>query len=126
MARQQGITDQAPTPVAPYSQAVRIGSTVSVAGQGGVDPMTGEWAGADITAQTVQTFKNVAACLASLGATLDDVIRVEVYLADMGDFAEMNDAYATVFTAPFPTRTTVGVRLPAGMKVEITVLAVVA
>lgn len=124
MARIEGRTDKAPTPVASYSQAVRTGSTVSVAGQGGFDPATGKLAGEDVGTQTVQTFKNIEAALAACGATLDDVIRVDVYLASLADFAAMNERYAEVFTAPYPTRTTVGVELPLGMKVEITVLAV--
>ncbi len=124
MARIEGRTDQAPTPVASYSQAVTIGSIVSVAGQAGFDPATGELAGPDVGAQTVQTFKNIEAILASAGATLDDVIRVDVFLSTLSDFAAMNERYATVFAAPYPTRTTVGVELPPGMKVEITVLAV--
>ena len=125
MTRIEGKTDLAPTPVAPYSQAVRIGNVVAAAGQAGVVRETGTFAGEDVASQTVQTFKNIEAVLASAGASLDDVIRVDVYLADMGDFAAMNAEYAKVFTAPYPARTTVGVHLPEGMKVEITALAVV-
>ena len=125
MARIAGTTDQAPTPIAPYSQSVRIANVVAAAGQAGVDPATGTFAGEDVATQTAQTFKNIAAVLAASGASLDDVIRVDVYLADMGDFAEMNAEYAKVFSQPYPARTTVGVHLPAGMKVEITALAVV-
>ena len=121
MSRIEGKTDQAPTPVAPYSQAVRIGNVVAAAGQAGVVRETGTFAGDDVASQTVQTFKNIAAVLASAGATLDDVIRVDVYLADMGDFAAMNAEYAKVFSEPYPARTTGGVH----MKVEITALAVV-
>jgi reactive intermediate/imine deaminase len=124
MARIEGRTDQAPAPVASYSQSVRVGAIVSVAGQGGFDPATGQLAGPDVGAQTVQTFKNIEAALLACGATLDDVIRVDVFLAALSDFAAMNERYAKVFTAPYPTRTTVGVELPPGMKVEITALAV--
>jgi reactive intermediate/imine deaminase len=124
MARIEGRTDQAPAPVASYSQAVTIGPIISVAGQAGFDPATGQLAGPDVGDQTVQTFKNIEAILASAGATLDDVIRVDVYLSTLSDFAAMNERYATVFSAPYPTRTTVGVELPPGMKVEITALAV--
>jgi 2-iminobutanoate/2-iminopropanoate deaminase len=124
MARSEGKTDQAPTPVAAYSQSVRIGSTISVAGQGGIDPQTGAYVSDDVGAQTVQTFKNIEAALAASGASLDDVIRVDVYLSTLSDFAAMNEAYSSVFSAPYPTRTTVGVELPPGMKVEITALAV--
>jgi reactive intermediate/imine deaminase len=124
MARIEGRTDQAPKPVASYSQAVRVGSVVSVAGQGGFDPATGQLAGPDVGEQTIQTFKNIEAALKSCGATLDDVIRIDVFLAALSDFAAMNERYADVFSAPYPTRTTVGVELPPGMKVEITALAV--
>lgn len=124
MARIEGRTDKAPAPVAAYSQAVRIGSTIAVAGQAGFDPTTGQLAGPDVGAQTVQTFKNIAASLEACGATLDDVLRVDVYLATLSDFAAMNEEYSHIFSAPYPTRTTVGVELPPGMKVEITVLAV--
>jgi reactive intermediate/imine deaminase len=124
MARIEGRTDQAPAPVASYSQAVTIGSIVSVAGQAGFDPATGQLVGPDVGSQTTQTFKNIEAILISAGATLDDVIRVDVFLSSLSDFAAMNEQYATVFSAPYPTRTTVGVELPPGMKVEITTLAV--
>jgi reactive intermediate/imine deaminase len=124
MARIEGRTDRTPTPVASYSQAVRVGSIVSVAGQAGFDPVTGQLAGPDVGAQTVQTFKNIEGALAACDATLDDVIRVDVYLATLSDFAAMNEEYASIFSQPYPTRTTVGVELPPGMKVEITVLAV--
>ena len=124
MARIEGRTEEAPKPVAAYSQAVRIGSTIAVAGQAGFDPKTGQLAGTDIGAQTVQTFKNIEAALAACGATLDDVIRVDVYLSTLSDFAAMNEQYSQIFSAPYPTRTTVGVDLPPGIRVEITALAV--
>lgn len=124
MARIEGKTSEAPVPVASYSQAIEIGSIVSVAGQAGFDPATKELAGPDVGSQTRQTFRNIEAILATRDASLDDVIRVEVYLATLSDFAAMNEVYATIFEAPYPTRTTVGVELPPGMKVEITVLAV--
>ena len=124
MARLEGRTGSAPKPDAPYSQAVRIGSTIAVAGQVGLDPKTGQLAGRDVGAQTVQAFKNVEAVLAASGASLDDVIRVDVYLSTLSDFEAMNEQYVHVFSLPYPTRTTVGVELPEGLKVEITVLAV--
>lgn len=124
MPRINGHTDKAPEPVAPYSQVVRIGSTVAVAGQSGIDRETGTFASIDVAGQTAMTFRNIAACLEACGATLDHVIRVDVYLADMADFGAMNQEYAKVFSLPYPARTTVGVTLPPGMKVEITALAV--
>ncbi len=74
--------------------------------------------------QVEQTFRNIDACLAASGAGLDDVIRVDVYLTEVADFAAMNEVYARVFTEPYPARTTVYVGLPPGLKVEITALAV--
>jgi reactive intermediate/imine deaminase len=124
MARIEGRTEKAPKPVAAFSQAARIGSTVAAAGQGGLDPATGQMAGPDVASQTIQAFKNIEAALAACGAQLDDVIRVDVYLSKMSDFAAMNEVYSDVFTAPYPTRTTIGVELPPGMMVEITALAV--
>lgn len=125
MTRIEGHTNNAPAPVAPYSQSVRIGNVVAVAGHAGVDPATGSLSSSDVTGQTVQTLRNIEAIPRASGATLDEVIRVDVYLADMADFATMNSAYAKIFVAPYPARTTVGVQLPANLKVEITVLAVI-
>jgi reactive intermediate/imine deaminase len=123
MIRSEGTTDKAPTPVGPYSQSVRVGNIVAAAGQAGVDPATGAVASTEVAGQTIQTFKNIEAVLAASGATLDDVFRVDVYLSDLADFAAMNEQYAKVFTPPYPARTTVGVQLPTGLKVEITALA---
>ena len=122
--RIQGQTSDAPAPAATYSQAVRMGDLVSVAGQAGFDPATGSLAGDSIEAQLEQTRKNVEASLRSCRATMDDVIRADVYLADLADFAELNRCYAQWFNPPYPTRTTVGVQLAPGLLVEVTVLAV--
>jgi 2-iminobutanoate/2-iminopropanoate deaminase len=119
-----GTTDTAPAPVGPYSQSVRIGDLVAVAGQAGVDPGTGRLVSDAVADQVEQTFRNIDACLAASGAGLDDVIRVDVYLTEVADFAAMNEVYARVFTEPYPARTTVYVGLPPGLKVEITALAV--
>lgn len=124
MARLEGRAGLTSEPDTPYSQAVRIGSTIAVAGQVGLDPETGLVAGPDVGSQTIQAFKNVEAVLTNCGASLDDVLRVEVYLSSMADFDAMNEQYAKVFAMPYPTRTTVGVELPAGLKVEITAFAV--
>lgn len=122
--RVQGQTSEAPAPVAAYSQAVRMGDLVSVAGQAGIDPATGSVVGDTLEVQLEQTRKNIEAALRSCGATMDDVIRVDVYLSDLARFAELNAGYADWFTPPCPTRTTVGVQLAAGLLVEVTVLAV--
>lgn len=124
MTRIAGLSDSLPRPAAAYSHSVLIGRIVSVAGQAGIDPSTNELVSDDLREQVVQTFENIKAALAASGATLDDVIRVDVYLTDPADFAEMNAAYEGMFSAPFPTRTTVFVGLVPPLRVEITVLAV--
>jgi reactive intermediate/imine deaminase len=123
--RQAGITEQAPTPVGPYSQSVRIGDLIAVAGQVGRDAATGLMADG-VAAQTDLTFRNIAAVLQTQGASLDDVIRVDVYLTDVDHFAAMNEVYAGWFSQPYPARTTVYVGLAPGDLVEVTVLAVAA
>jgi 2-iminobutanoate/2-iminopropanoate deaminase len=121
-------TADAPAPVASYSQAVRKGNVLQVAGQGPADPATGEFAGSTVAEQTQQTLRNVQAILRAAGADFDDVLMMRVYLTDVADFAAMNEVYSTFVgdgvTAPFPARTTVYVGLPAGMLVEIDALAV--
>ena len=124
MPRIEGRTNQAPKPVAHYSQAVRIGSTIAVSGQVGADPKTGDIVSDDVGEQTLQAFKNIEAALAACDVTLDDVIRVDVFLSSLSDFESMNEEYSKIFAAPYPARTTIGVALPPGMKVEITALAV--
>jgi len=124
MTRQEGRTDEAPVPIGPYSQSVRIGDLIAVAGQVGFDPATGAVVSDDVAGQTAQTFRNIAAILETQGASLDDVLRVEVYLTTVDDFAAMNSVYAAQFSQPYPARTTVYVGLPLTVKVEITVLAV--
>jgi reactive intermediate/imine deaminase len=117
-------TADAPAPAASYSQAVRKGNILQVAGQGPTDPTTGEFAGSGIAEQTRQTLRNVEAILRAAGASFDDVVMMRVYLTDVAHFAAMNDVYTTFVDAPFPARTTVFVSLPAGMLVEIDALAV--
>jgi reactive intermediate/imine deaminase len=124
LMRVQGQTSDAPAPVAAYSQAIRMGDLVSVAGQAGIDPATGSLAGDTLDVQLEQTRKNIEASLRSCSATMNDVIRVDVYLANLADFAELNRCYAQWFTPPYPTRTTVGVQLASGLLAEVTVLAV--
>ena len=124
MTRIEGRTSNAPRPAGPYSQVTRIGAIVAVAGQVGTDPTTGSLSSDDVSAQTAQAFRNVAAALSALGCGLDDIVRVDVFLASMEDFQAMNEAYELVFSPPYPARTTVGVSLAPGVKVEITVLAV--
>jgi 2-iminobutanoate/2-iminopropanoate deaminase len=122
--RIEGRTDAAPKPAATYSQAVRIGDVVSVAGQVGIDPATGSAVEGGLPEQMARTRANIEAALQTCGASMSDVIRVDIYLADLGQFAEMNACYESWFEAPYPTRTTVGTALGPGLLVEVTVLAV--
>jgi 2-iminobutanoate/2-iminopropanoate deaminase len=117
-------TPGAPAPVAAYSQAVRKGNIVQVAGQGPTDPTTGQYAGSTVAEQTRQTMLNIQAILHAAGADFDDVLMLRVYLTKVEDFAGMNEVYQTFVKEPFPGRTTVYVGLPAGMLVEIDALAV--
>jgi len=117
-------TVAAPRAVGPYSQAIRAGHHVFTAGQVGLDPATGRLAGADVTAQTHQVLRNLAAVLDAAGTSLSNVVKTTVFLIDMGDFAAMNAVYATHFTAPPPARSTVAVAaLPLGARVEIEAIA---
>lgn len=117
-------TSAAPAAIGPYSQAVLVDKTLYASGQLGIDPKTGEFADG-ITAQTEQAFRNVHAILAEAGMTINDVVKTTVFLADMGDFAAMNEVYARQFEGTFPARSAVAVRtLPKNGLVEIEVLAV--
>ena len=117
-------TTAAPGAIGPYSQAIDTGTFVFASGQLPVDPSTGTMPD-DITAQTEMSLRNVAAVLAGAGLTLANVVKTTVFLADMGDFAAMNEVYARHFPAPFPARSAVAVRtLPKNALVEIEVVAV--
>lgn len=120
--REQIATDASPSPRGAYSQGVREGQLVFVAGQGPRDPATGRVA-EGIEAQTHQTLRNVARILEAGDATMDDVVKVTVHLADLEDFGAFDRAYADHFRRPYPARTTVGSRLP-GILLEVDVIAV--
>ena len=124
MTKQEIRTDEAPTPVAKFSQGVRKGNILQVAGQVAFDPKTGEIVGTTVAEQTRQTMRNVQAVLAEAGASLDDAVMIRVYLTDVAHFAEMNEAYGEFMTEPYSARTTVYVGLPAGLLIEIDALAV--
>ena len=110
--------------IGPYSHAVDDGTHVFCSGQTPIDPDTGALREGGVGDQTHQCFDNLFAVLADGGLGADDVVKVNVYLTDMGDFAEMNEAYATRFSAPPPARTTVGVAaLPMNARVEIELVA---
>ena len=117
-------TDKAALPVGPYSQAVRAGDLIFVAGEKGIDPSTGEIVPGGIEAETRQTLENIKAILEAADAAMSNVVRTVVYLTDIGEFARMNAVYAEYFTAEPPGRSCVQVvALPAGAHVEIEVTA---
>lgn len=116
-------TDAAPGAIGPYSQAIDTGTFVYASGQIPIDPATG-LIPEGIKAQTAQSLVNVKAILAAAGLTMANVVKTTVFLADMGDFAAMNEVYAEAFEAPYPARSAVAVReLPKQVLVEIEVLA---
>ncbi len=118
-------TDAAPAAIGPYSQAVRAQRFVFCSGQLGMDPATGELA-SGVEAQAERALANVRALLEAAGATMDDVVKTTIFLADMGDFAAVNAIYARHFREPFPARSTVAVAaLPRAGRVEIEVTALV-
>ena len=120
MARIPIASSGAPAAVGPYSQAVRAGDLLFVSGQIPLDPATGQLVGDDIAAQTHRVLQSLDAIVRAAGATLDDVVKTTVYLADMNDFAAMNRVYATWFAYPAPARAAVQVaRLPKDAQVEI-------
>ena len=116
--------DGAPKAIGPYSQAIRAGSLLFLSGQIPIDPATGQMVEGDIAQQTHRVFKNLAAILDEAGASFDHVVRTTVYLADMNDFAAMNEVYGTYFSSPAPARATVqAARLPRDARVEIDLIA---
>ena len=118
-------TSNAPAAIGPYSQAVDCGAgLVFLSGQLPIDPATGAFPEGGIQAQTRQSLRNVQAILAAAGLSLANVVKTTVFLADMGDFAAMNEVYATFFVEPFPARSAVAVKaLPKGALVEIECIA---
>jgi 2-iminobutanoate/2-iminopropanoate deaminase len=117
-------SEGAPTPLGPYSQAIRAGGFVFVSGQLALDPASGAPIAGDIRVQTRAVLDAIAAILGAGGGTLADVVKTTVFLTDLGDFAGMNDVYGAAFRAPFPARSTVEVsRLPPGLLVEIDAVA---
>lgn len=120
----QALSSPSATAVGPYSHAVDDGSHVFCSGQTPIDPETGRLKEGGVAEQTHQCFDNLFAVLADGDLGPADVVKVNVYLTDMGDFEAMNEAYAARFDAPYPARTTVGVAaLPLGARVEIELVA---
>ena len=120
----QIISENAPAAIGPYSQAVEVGGFVYASGQLPIDPATGIFPEGGIKEQTRQSLLNVSAILEAAGLSLSNVVKTTVYLADMGDFADMNAVYSEFCKAPYPARSAVAVKaLPKGAMVEIEVIA---
>jgi 2-iminobutanoate/2-iminopropanoate deaminase len=122
MSRQVLQPEGVAVPKAPYSPVAIVGRTVYTAGQVGFD-IDGTLVDGGIEAQTRRALANLTACLQAAGASLEDVAKVNVYLADLDDFEAYNAVYRELFDGPFPARTTVGASLPGGILVEIEAVA---
>lgn len=118
------VTSAAPAAIGPYSQAIEVNGFVYASGQLPIDPATGAFPEGGVQEQTRQSLLNVKAILEEAGLTLANVVKTTVYLADMGDFAAMNEIYSQLFSQPFPARSAVAVKaLPKGALVEVEVIA---
>ena len=116
---------KAPAAIGPYSQAIEAAGTIYVSGQLPIDPATGQFPEGDIKELTRQSLTNMQHILAEAGLTMQHVVKTTVLLADMADFAAMNEVYAEFFQAPFPARSAFAVKdLPKGARVEIECIAV--
>jgi len=119
-------TENAPGAIGPYSQAVKTGNLVFCSGQIPIDPATNEFVSDDVAEQTEQVLKNLSAVLKAAGTDLNKVVKTTVFLADMNDFAAMNEIYAQFFDMNKPARATVqAARLPRDARVEIECIAVI-
>ncbi len=119
-------TENAPGAIGPYSQAVKAGNLIFCSGQIPLDPQTGEFVSEEIAEQTRQVLKNLSAVLEAAETSLNNVVKTTVFLADMNDFAAMNEVYAEFFSENKPARATVqAARLPRDARVEIECIAVI-
>jgi len=113
-------TNNAPQAIGTYSQAIKVDSTVYLSGQIALDPKTMVLVDANINAQVCQVFDNLKAVAAAAGGSLSDVVKLNIYLTDMGNFPIINEVMATYFQEPYPARAAVGVAaLPKGVDVEM-------
>lgn len=120
MSRQAIHTDQAPAALGPYSQAVRHGNLVFLSGQVGLDPASGKLVEGGIEEQARQVFRNLRAVCQAAGSDLDGIVKLTIYLVDLGNFALVNAVMAESFAAPYPARATIEISaLPAGAEVEV-------
>jgi 2-iminobutanoate/2-iminopropanoate deaminase len=118
------LTADAPAPIGPYSQAIRVGSLLFCSGQVAIDPKTNEVLKADVQTQAKQVMKNIEAVLKAAGANFSHVVKTTIFLTDMNDFAKVNEIYGQSFSGTPPARSTVAVSgLPKGVNVEIEVVA---
>jgi 2-iminobutanoate/2-iminopropanoate deaminase len=117
-------TEKAPVPVGPYSQAIICDKMVFCSGQLGIDPSSGKLVTTGTADEAKQGLKNIRSVLEAAGSSMDKVVKVTIFMTDLGRFKEVNAIYADIFSEPFPARTTVGVtRLPLEATVEIDVVA---
>ena len=120
MTRQIIETSKAPAAVGPYSQAVRHGDLVFLSGQVALDPATGQLVSGGVDAQTRQVFRNLQAVCEAAGGGLEGILKLNIYLTDLGNFATVNEIMATTFSTPYPARATIEVAaLPLGAQVEM-------
>ena len=125
MSSKQAIkSDNAPAPIGPYSQAVKVGDTMYLSGQVPLDPATSELIDGDIDAMARRIFDNLAAVMAAAGGSLADIVKLTIYLVDLNDFAKVNAVMAEYFQEPYPSRATVAIAgLPKGAPVEVEAIA---
>jgi 2-iminobutanoate/2-iminopropanoate deaminase len=124
MPKQAISSSDAPKAIGPYSSALRSGQLLFVSGQVPIDPATGTMLTGDIAAQTRRVLENIGALLTAGGLAYKDLVRTTVFLADMNDFAAMNEVYRTYFTEPYPARSTIeAARLPRDARIEIDAIA---
>jgi reactive intermediate/imine deaminase len=126
MAKQVVQSPDAPAAIGPYSQAIHAGNTLYMSGQIPLDPKTMQIVEGGIEAQTHQVFRNLQAVAAAAGATLNDIVKLSILLADIGEFAKVNEIMTTYFAAPYPARATYQVAaLPRGARIEVEATALV-
>ena len=124
MERDAIVSHDAPAPIGPYSQAIRIGADLFCSGQVALDPATGQLVEGDVSVQATRVLDNIGAVLGAAGYDFDDVVKTTIFLIDMNDFAAVNTIYEQYFNASKPARSTVAVAgLPRGARLEIEVLA---
>ncbi|MDR2148121.1 MAG: RidA family protein [Tannerella sp.] len=117
-------TEKAPAAIGPYSQALQSGSLLFLSGQLGLNPETGNFVEGGVKEQTVQVFKNIRALISEAGYEMSDIVKMTVFLADMADFAVVNEVYAAQFDGDFPARSAIAAKtLPKNGMVEIEVIA---